>query len=222
LGQSKHASPRPTNLLNSHLQSKVVAVEVNNDEGSKSVYYVHSSLICAWAEKFKNAFSGRFKEASTLKISLEESADDFEWFLEYLYSERWEFGCTSPDGLVIMASLYAMGERFAAYHFQGWLLDEFCKKAPAMLVKAPATVFCQLLKVAATQIIPRKNPDDPMRELIYSLAAENMARFNSTREFTHQLGLEAPEAGIELCARVGKPKVNPLEYVGWYDQGSRK
>lgn len=180
---------------NSYLTSRMVAVVVS----SGKTYHLHSSLLCRESERFHKSLTSEHTEASQLKIDLiDESADNFAHFVDFLYKPNWQ---PSDASKIQLAELYALGERLVAQEFQNIILRAF--REDLLLQPMTSPQLCQLAGVACGQITERFHPrDDPMRDVIFWLVSRRVLQVQKTDEFRQAL-MEHGELGTQLILRAG-------------------
>ncbi|KAK8156550.1 hypothetical protein BKA80DRAFT_345677 [Phyllosticta citrichinensis] len=118
------------NKFSNTLSTRIIEVMVGIDENKKT-FLIHEDLLCRESDKFNLQLRGPFKEAKTGKIpDCEEDPAHFAFFGEYLYRDGW----VEKDGQiehssewVLLARLYAMGERIGAKRFQDACLWKFLR-----------------------------------------------------------------------------------------------
>lgn len=173
----------------------MVAVVVS----SGKTYHLHSSLLCRESERFHKSLTSEHTETTQLKIDLiDESAENFAHFVDFLYKPNWE---PNDDSRIQLAELYALGERLVAQTFQDIILRAFRKN----LQHFPLTSvqLCQLAGVACGKITERFHPrDDPMRDVIFWLVSRRISELQKAEEF-RQVLVEHGELGTQLILRAG-------------------
>ncbi|KIW00340.1 uncharacterized protein PV09_08053 [Verruconis gallopava] len=172
-----------------HLHKSLESAPLLNesgDEGGSNVY-----------TEFEKALTVRIVEASNFVIKFDdEVAKQVMHFLEFLYIPGWK----PPKDIILLARLYAMGERFSAARFQKVILDQF----GAFLKEwAPRHIrigdICALLEIACNDIMehPYLN-DDPIRKYVFWLAAARLSELHKSNDFQWLL-CDNDELAKELC-----------------------
>jgi hypothetical protein len=167
-------------------------------------FYLHFDLLIAESERFSKQLKGNFKEAVESVIELEdEDLALFGFFVEYIYRNHslLSRGIGHYSEYVILARLYAMGERLMAPRFQAHCLGRFTEE-----FRWPQTIsdecVCDLLEIATTEITERV-VEDPMTSHIFCFAA---TRIQSLQKFGlfRQMCRDIPDVGRRLALKVGK------------------
>ena len=183
------------------LKSKIVAVTLKAKEG-ETTYHLHSSLLCRESKRFLKDLTwlgGLHKEASNLTIDLvDESEFHFMSFVAYLYG-RFVPPVNDAIHMIRLAELYAMAERFMADGFAKTLEDAFISKYT--VVQYTSQQVYDLLHIAY-DFITQRNPEDPIRDCIFHLAASKLTTLRLFDPFRNLLYYD-PELAVEICLRVG-------------------
>lgn len=173
----------------------MVAVVVS----SGKTYHLHSSLLCRESERFHKSLTSEHTEATQLKIDLiEESAEHFSQFVDFLYKPNWE---PTDASRIQLAELYALGERLVAQKFQDITLRAF--REGLQHFSMTSAELCQLSGVACGKITERFHPrDDPMRDVIFWFVSTRISELQKTEEI-RQVLMEHGELGTQLILRAG-------------------
>lgn len=198
----------------SYLKSPIITVKVGSPTEK---FFLHRELLIRESEKMLKELNGEFKEAKTLEIDLsDEESLLFAHFAKYLYSEqpldvlpdpsRTGTGQTGHvSDYVLLARLYAMGERLWAPKFQDAVLRNFTRNFTSDTVMADQQI-CELLKIACEEIAERSNDDDAMRKHIFWYASTRLSQLQLCPYFFEVLLHEYGEVGRQMAVRAGKPE----------------
>ena len=209
--QSKSNRSLASSLLTpySYITSRIVAIRTTDNKA----FHVHSALLCRESHRFRTSLSGEYNEARNLTIKLEEeSAAQFALFVEFLYRPDWQLSRESGSDLVLLAKLYAMGERFMAERFQDVVLDAFNAIARIDVHYIAIDVISALLNIACNEITERPYPhDDAMREHIFWVTSYRLLDLRQAADF-HTI-LDANEGlAKQLLLRAGAVQSSPPLY----------
>jgi hypothetical protein len=188
-------------IPNSSLKSRIVTVAVKS-----KIFNLHYDLLVAESEMLSRSLKGNFKEASDNAIKIEEEDPElFGFFVEYMYRDCSILSreLSHYSEYVILARLYAMGERLMALRFKSQCLWRFTQSLGTNTAISDESI-CELLHIACTQITQRGN-EDPMRLQIFWYAGikiKNIQKFDMYR----QLLRDEPEVGRQMCLWVDKPQ----------------
>ena len=184
--------------IESLFTSRIIAVKLQD-----RTFHLHSSLLCQHSERFKKSLTGSFQEATKLEIELiDEDVNCFVHFASYLYQSPnaiWKPTYDKDSKIMkpcMLAAIYAMGERLLANDFQRIILRTFTKHND--LLHLGIADLCTL----CNEITARPHPDDPMRALIFELAASKLSGLQNNDTFRQMLKVEDGLAE-ELCLRAG-------------------
>jgi hypothetical protein len=172
-------------------------------EENSTTFLLHSDLLALESGRLAKAVKGGFSEESSRKILLhEEDPELFGYFVKYLYCGEWfptEKAQRDSD-YVILARLYALGERFQAYDFQRAALQKFTS---SFTWQTPLSdqVVCDLLEIACTEL-PERIDEDPLRAQIFWYAASRLTQLQGYDYFLRLLEVRK-ELGKYLCTRAG-------------------
>jgi hypothetical protein len=218
--------PASSPLLESIMAAQVQIKEMNGEETSRNelftsrivavtlgssgreppkTFHLHSSLLCRESKRFEKGLTTKgFVDERDMKIDLEyDDCPYFGYFVDYLYTPKWEPKQLEPLLLVLM---YAMGERLVAKGFQDTIHRVFNEQVSSARYSGDGAVdqkmICHLLRVACQQITEREPEDDPMREDIFRLAASKLTWLQGAPEF-RELLCHFPELGMQLALRAG-------------------
>ena len=146
---------------------------------------------------------GGFQEAEHREIILdEEDPKLFGYFLEYLYRGGWiadEKGVNRDEDYIILARLYALGDRLQAGDFQRAALNKFYLSFSKASLSDQTT--CELLEIAHGQL-PKRVNEDPLRAQIFWYAALRLTRLHKYSNFLQLLD-EHRDLGKDLILRAG-------------------
>ena len=172
---------------------------------------LHSELLAHESDRLAKDVKGRFGEQSLKRILLdEENPELFGYFVEYLYRTEWlakEEPLRDSD-YIIIARLYALGERLQAHKFQYATLRKFTSSLTNHS-SLPDQGVCDLLEIACTELPDRVN-EDPLRGQIFWYAASRLTQLQNYDYFLRLLEMHK-YLGKYLCTRAGnsstsKPK----------------
>ena len=165
---------------------------------------------------------GGFKEEKDQKIVLDqEDPGLFGYFIEYMYRTGWiaeEKGAKRNEEYIILARLYALGERLQAKDFQRAALNKFHRSFASASLSDQG--ICDLLEIACAEL-PERVDEDPLRAQVFWYAA---SRLTQLRDYDYFLKLlEAhPHLGKSLVLLAGnsssaqpqyRPEPLPLKFV---------
>lgn len=166
-------------------------------------FQLHSELIANESDRLAKDVRGGFDEQSTKCILLdEEDPELFGFFVEYLYCRQWlekEEELRASD-YIIVARLYALGERLQAVDLQNATLRKFTVFFPPK-TPLPEQDICDLLEIACAEL-PDKVHEDPLRAQIFWYAATRLSELRKHDYFLRLLELEK-DLGRYLCVRAG-------------------
>ena len=152
------------------------------------------------SKRIERGLRGGFKESTEYKIDVDEDPQLFIHFLEYLYQPGVINSNTVQHDAdyVLLARLYAMGERLQADGFQAYALRRFLADF-GPYTNISGWIICDLLEIACDQLPDRVNPD-PLKNHVYWYVA---ARLNKLRKFSRfsELLCERASLGKDLCLR---------------------
>lgn len=170
---------------------------------NQKTFLLHSELLAHESHRLAKGVKGGFGEQSTKRILLdEEDPELFGYFVEYLYRRKWlakEKTLRDSDYIVI-ARLYALGERLQADKFQYATLRKFTSSF-TVSTPLPDQSVCELLEIACTELPDRVN-EDPLREHIFWYAASRLTQLQKYEYFLRLLEIHA-DLGKYLCTRAG-------------------
>lgn len=147
--------------------------------------------------------NGGFAENSSKKALLdEEDPELFGYFVEYLYRGDWlvKEGFERDSDYVVLARLYALGERLQARRLQLAILRKFILSFGAKTF-LPDQCICDLLDVACTEL-PDRLVEDPLRAQIFWYTASQLGRLQGYDYFRHLLETNK-DLGKHLCVWAG-------------------
>ena len=199
-----NAADRSKSFLTSPIFSVVVG-----ENNSKS-FLLHSELLVQESDRLAKDVQGGFNEESRRRIILpEEDSELFGYFVEYLYRGGWlaeeAEKVERESDYIILARLYALGERLQAQSFQSVILRKFTSSWKSQ--RLPDQGVCDLLDIACTELPERIN-EDPLRAQIFWYAASRLTRLQEYDYFLRLL--ETHEClGKSLCVRAGDSSKNP-------------
>lgn len=172
-------------------------------ENSKT-FQLHSELLANESDRLAKDVKGGFDEQSSKCILLEEEDPElFGYFVEYLYRREWlekEEKTLRESDYVIIARLYALGERLQASEFQYATLRKFCRSF-VVGTSLSAEEVCDLLEIACAEL-PDKINEDPLRAQIFWLAARRLTELQDYDYFLRLLE-EHKDLGKYMCIRAG-------------------
>jgi hypothetical protein len=169
-------------------------------------FYVHFDLLVAESERFSAGLRGNFKEAQDHTIELvDEDPELFGFFVEYIYRDR---SILSRQPLhyseyVILARLYALGDRLIAPRFKAQCLWRFAELLSQYTDMSDESI-CKLLRIACTEIAERTE-EEPMRSQIFWYAGSKMAKLQKFDRY-RKLLRDEPEVGQQMCVWVNQPQ----------------
>ena len=172
------------------------------EENSKT-FLLHSELLAYESDRLAKDVSGGFNEQSNRRILLlEEDSGLFGYFVEYLYRSEWlaHKQVERDSDYIILARLYALGERLQAHQFQLATLRKFTSSLSSRISLSDQGV-CDLLEVACAELPERIN-EDPLRAQIFWYATSQLTRLQNYDYFLQLLGMHE-DLGKYLCIRAG-------------------
>ncbi|KAK8243559.1 hypothetical protein IWZ00DRAFT_486584 [Phyllosticta capitalensis] len=181
------------------LTSRIIEVTVGFDE-KKKTFLIHEDLLCRESDKMNFQLRGPFKEAQTGKIpDCDEDPALFAFFTEYLYRDGWvrkDKTLVHSSEWVLLARLYAMGERLGAKSFQDACLWKFLRDFTRDS-SIPDSEIVQLLEII-TELPERNTKDDPLRSAILWYAASKLSRLQKYSAFKNHLLSNYPDLGGQI------------------------
>ena len=100
----------------------------------KRQFSVHRGLLCHYSPYFQAALNGRFREAQTKSLELEDDSDLIEWFVHWLYHQRITpdppHDDPSPSRLF---RLYTLAQMFLVPQLQNHVISVIHRKTVADL-----------------------------------------------------------------------------------------
>ena len=179
-------------------------------ENSSKTFLLHSELLARESDRLAKDVQGGFNEESRRRIVLpEEDSELFGYFVEYLYRGGWlaeeAEEVERESDYIILARLYALGERLQAQNFQSTILRKFTHSWSHQ--KLPAQGVCDLLDIACAELPERIN-EDPLRAQIFWYAT---SRLTQLQEYDYFLRLLETHEGLGkyLCVRAGDSSASP-------------
>ncbi|KAK3175046.1 hypothetical protein OEA41_002292 [Lepraria neglecta] len=119
----------------SGLHRSIVTVYVGPE---KYPFYFHKGRLCQHSSFFERAFHGSFEEASTRSIYLEEDGvDEFKFFEEWLYSEKFSFPKDSDNPSLLLVKVFCFAEKAGISTLQNATLDAIRDRATEQNVSLP-------------------------------------------------------------------------------------
>lgn len=176
------------------------------EENSKT-FLLHSELPAYESNRLGKDVNGGFNEQSSRKILLhEEDSGLFGYFVEYLYRSKWlaHKQVERDSDYIILARLYALGERLQAHQFQLATLRKFTSSLTSQMSLSDQGI-CDLLDVACAELPERIN-EDPLRAHIFWYATSQLTRLQKYDYFLRLLGIHE-DLGKYLCIRAGNSSV---------------
>lgn len=170
------------------------------EENSKT-FLLHSELLAYESERLAKDVSGGFNEQSSRRILLlEEDSGLFGYFVEYLYRNEWlaHKQVERDSDYIILARLYALGERLQAHQLQLAILRKFTSSLSSKTSLSDQGI-CDLLEVACAELPERIN-EDPLRAQIFWYATSQLTRLQNYDYFLRLLGIHE-DLGRHLCIR---------------------
>ncbi len=171
-------------------------------EETPKIFLLHSELLARESDRLAKDVKGGFGEQSEQKILLDtEDPDLFGYFVEYVYRREWlaEEKDLRDSDYIILARLYALGERLQAHNFQYATLRKFTRSF--YHASLPDQGLCDLLEIACTELPDRVN-EDPLRQQIFWYAASRLTRLQNYDYFLRLLDMHK-DLGKYLCTRAG-------------------
>lgn len=182
------------------LSSYIVTITVARSR----TFYLHSDLLLAESERCAKNLQGNFKEAESRTIEIEdEDPELFGFFVGYLYRDQSMLSrnVQHHSEYIILARLYAMGERLMAPCFQSYCLWRFTESLGTHSSISDEGI-CELLQLACTEITERVR-EDPLRSQIFWYGGSRIATLQQYSMF-RQLLYDLPDLGRQLCLWVYK------------------
>ncbi len=176
-------------------------------ENSKT-FLLHSELLAYESDRLAKDVNGGFKEQSSRRIVLhEEDSGLFGYFVEYLYRSEWlaHEQVERDSDYIILARLYALGERLQAHQFQLATLRKFTSSWGSRISLSDQGV-CDLLDLACAELPERIN-EDPLRAQIFWYATSQLTRLQKYDYFLRLLRIHE-DLGKYLCIRAGDSSVS--------------
>ena len=183
-------------ICNSFLISPVFSVIVGKE--TPKTYLLQKALLRQDSDVLAIDVGGGFKEEKEQKIVLEdEDSGLFGYFIEYMYLTGWiaEEGVDRNEDYIILARLYALGERLQAKDFQRAALNKFHRSFAKASLSDQG--ICDLLKIACVELLERVD-EDPLRARVFWYAA---SRLTQLRDYDYFLKL------LEARPHLGKSLV---------------
>jgi len=181
---------------------------VVGEENSKT-FLLHSELLAYESDRLAKDVNGGFNEQSSRKILLhEEDSGLFGYFVEYLYRSKWlaHKQVEHDSDYIILARLYALGERLQAHQFQLATLQKFSSSLNSQRSLLSDQGVCDLLDVACAELPERIN-EDPLRAQIFWYATSQLTRLQKYDYFLRLLRIHE-DLGKYLCIRAGNSSVS--------------
>jgi hypothetical protein len=172
-------------------------------EENPKTFLLHSELLTHESDRLAKDVNGGFNEESKRRISLdEEDSELFGYFVEYLYRSGWlaEGEIRRDTDYIILARLYALGERLQAHKFQLAALRKFTPSFGRKISLSDQCI-CDLLDIACAEL-PERIVEDPMRAQIFWYAASRLTHLQDYDYFLRLLQMHK-ELGRYLCTRAG-------------------
>lgn len=172
-------------------------------EGNSKTFQLHSELLAYESDRLAKDVNGGFNEQSSRRILLlEEDSGLFGYFVEYLYRSEWlaKKQVERDSDYIILARLYALGERLQAHQFQLATLQKFTSSWSSQISLSDQGV-CDLLEVACAELPERIN-EDPLRAQIFWYATSQLTRLQNYDYFLRLLG-KYEDLAKYLCIRAG-------------------
>ena len=168
---------------------------------------MHSDLAAVESKRIERGLRGGFKESTEYKIDVDEDPQLFVYFLEYLYQHGGlERNPVQHEAdYILLARLYAMGDRLQADDFQAHVLKRFLAHfGPHTNISD--SIICDLLEIVCDQLPDRVNPE-PLKNHVYWYVA---ARLDKLRKFPRfsKLLCERASLGKDLCLRAGNSTIS--------------
>lgn len=177
------ASAVSLTIIDRYLKTSMVKVSV----GQGRPYLLHESLLVKASERMRNTLTKGFAEQQSKEIDLcEEDPALFDFFARYIYDRSIpsHSGLGQRSVFVLLADLYALGERLVSPGFQKVTFDRFLGRWNE--VAHGDEELCELLEIASYKITPRKE-EDIMRRQIFWYAACRLRRLRSCPRFVQML-----------------------------------
>lgn len=167
------------------------------------IFLLHSELLAYESDRLAKDVKGGFGEQSDKRILLdEEDPELFGYFVEYLYRSEWlasEKTSRNSD-YIVLARLYALGERLQAHKLQFAVLRKFTLFFTNQTSLSDHAI-CDLLEIACTEL-PERVDEDPMRAQIFWYAAARLTQLQTYDYFLRLLETYT-DLGRYLCTRAG-------------------
>ena len=187
--------------MNSHLTSPIFAVIVG-DKNEKT-FLLHADLLADASDRLAKSVSGDWAEARNKEIELpEEDPALFGYFAEYLYSDAWisRASIDMDSEYIVLARLYALGQRFQADRFQRATRRKFDSNFPASQQYPHQTIpvhhLCDLMYIVLNEIVDTDDVD-VLAESIYEHARAQGSKLRRNAYF-HWLAKEWPDLPFVL------------------------
>ena len=163
---------------------------------------MHTHIAAVESKRLERGLQGGFKESSEYQIDLDEDPQLITYFLEYLYQhdDGQEISLQHESEYVLLARLYALGDRLQANAFQVYVLKRFLKDFNSY-TQLSDWIICDLLEVACDELPDRVNTD-PLKAHIYWYVAARLDRLGKFPRFADVLCNRA-SLGKDLCLRAG-------------------
>ena len=174
--------------------------------GGAKTFQLHSDLLAHESDCLAKDVKGGFLEEQSKTIILhEEDPELFGYFVEYLYRSESFVSIIGKNrqnnsDYVILARLYALGDRLQAQRFQHAVLCKFTSFFTSNTNLLDQGI-CDLLEIVCEQL-PEKSNEDPLRAQVFWYAAcrlKNLQKYNYFRELLER----QPDLGRFLCTRAG-------------------
>lgn len=180
------------------------------DKDASETLLLHSGLLAEESDRLAKDIKGGFSEAASKRIVLdEEDSELFGYFVEYLYRGEsiiptWEH-MQRPSDYIILARLYALGERLQAHKFQHAVLRKFTSYFSSNTL-LPDQGICDLLDIVCIEL-PDKINEDPLRAHVFWFAASRLSQLQKYDYFLRLLETHQ-DLGKNLYIRAGNAKVD--------------
>ena len=177
-------------------------IVARTDDTEARSFYIHIDLAVPESKRIEGSLSGGFKENREGKIELDEDPALLVHFFEYLYQHgRAQYNPVEFEAdYILLARLYAMGDRLQADKFQGHVLRCFLSKFDSH-TRLSDGIICDLLEIASDEL-PDRVDADPLKDHVYWYVAARMDKLRKFPRFGEILCLRAP-LGKDLCLRAG-------------------
>ena len=143
-----------------------------------------------------------FKEKKEGKLELDEDPALLVHFFEYIYQHGGgQINAVEHEAdYILLARLYAMGDRLQADGFQGHVLRCFLANFGPYTKLSDGTI-CDLLEIASDEL-PARVDVDPLKDHVYWYVAARLDKLRKVPRFGEILCLRA-SLGKDLCLRAG-------------------